>query len=197
MPGADELQAERVPELLSAMRRAIDTLRDRWLGPSIGGPGATVRGQWVALSLVAVVVFACFFAVGKMTTSAAPVGGGAPATLEGSSSRAAIPAGLSGGSPIAGAVPVAIVAKPRPRPRPASAPATRPLPVEASTTSVAAAPPPATVAAGSEPARAANPTPAPAPSGAGGSAPPGHERGGAGSSSGGASSGGGSFDTSE
>lgn len=224
MSAAGELEAERLPELVSAMRDALETLRYRWLGPPIGGPDATLRGQWVAVVLSAIVVFACFFVLGRHTRSAAPSAGSAPVQLEGASSRAAIPAELSGGSPIAGAVPVAIVAKPRPQTPARTQPTVaRPLPVEApsvtATTTV-----PSTSAVAPEAAPATSPTVAAASPASGspgngspgggaseggsGSAPAGGqgtggELGSAGRGSGGAggsgakSSGGGSFDSSE
>jgi hypothetical protein len=101
---------------MSRAREAIDDLRYRWLGVHIGGPDATLRGQWAAVSLSLVLVFACFFAIGRLRAG----GGGAspaatPAALVSPAGQSAIPTGLSGGSPIAGAVPVAIAVRPRPR----------------------------------------------------------------------------------
>jgi uncharacterized membrane protein YgcG len=160
VPAASRFQADSVPGLVSTILDAIDMLRERWLSLPIGGPGATVRGRWTALLLSTLVVFACFFALGRITTSSGrQVDVSPPAALEGSAARAAIPVGLSGASPAAGAVPVAIVAKPSPTPRPAQRSVARPLPVEAPTVSTAA-PPPATVAS---PERAPNVTPTPAP----------------------------------
>jgi hypothetical protein len=101
---------------MSSMRHTIDELRYRWIGVRIGGPDATLRGQWVLLSVSLLAVFACFFAIGRLRS-----GGGtgspsaAPSALIGPSGHPAVPTGLSGGSPIAGAVPVAIAVKPRPR----------------------------------------------------------------------------------
>jgi hypothetical protein len=101
---------------MSEMRQAIDEFRYRWLNVRIGGPDATLRGQWVVLSVSLLVVFACFFAVGRLRS-----GGGstspsaAPSALVAPSGQPAVPTGLSGGSPIAGAVPVAIAVKPRSR----------------------------------------------------------------------------------
>lgn len=111
---------------MNSMRDSVDEFRYRWLSVRIGGPDATLQGHWVAFSVSLLVVFACFFAVGRLG-----VGGGAsstsatPSALVGSSGRPGIPAGLSGGSPIAGAVPVSIAVKPRP---PAVRPAARPVP---------------------------------------------------------------------
>lgn len=223
MPAADELQAERVSELVSAVRQTIDAFRYRRIGPTIGGPEATLRGQWVALSLSLLVVFACFFAIGRLTRSGAP-SVGASAALEGSSPRAAIPDELSGESPAGGSVPVAVVAKPRARAQPARANAARPLSIEATGASAAAATTPriaatpqTATAVGSEPATPARPTTPTAPgsgsSGTGSSpgpgtggdsgspagksgSPGGSSRGAGSSGSGATSSGGGSFDTS-
>jgi uncharacterized membrane protein YgcG len=201
---------------VSAVRQTIDAFRDRQIGPTIGGPGATLRGQWVAVALSLLAVFACFFALGRLTKSGAPSVGGASATPEGSS-RAAIPDELSGSSPVAGSVPVAVVVKPRSR-EPTRARAARPLPIEATGASDAAATPPRAAATpqrvpavGSEPASTTTPTTpsapssgssgigsSPAPGTGGGSGSPGGSSGGAGSSgSSAASSGSGSFDTSE
>ncbi|MHB8234407.1 MAG: hypothetical protein ACYDHT_07110 [Solirubrobacteraceae bacterium] len=98
---------------MNGVRDALFNLRYRWFGVRIGGPGASMRGQWLALAVAVVVVFGCFYAVGRFlhTGGGSP---GAPSALAGAG-PSAIPAGLSGGSPVAGAVPVAIAVKPRPR----------------------------------------------------------------------------------
>jgi len=112
---------------MSSVRQAFDDLRYRWLDLRIGGPDATLRGHWVVLSLSLVLVFACFFAIGRYRSGG---GGGSPgagpSTLASPSGQAAIPTGLSGGPPIAGAVPVAIAVKPRPRPEVQPAPSSEP-----------------------------------------------------------------------
>jgi hypothetical protein len=98
------------------MRQTIDEFRYRWIGVRIGGPDATLRGHWALLSVSLLVVFACFFAMGRLRTgSGAGSPAAAPSAAVGPSGQPAIPTGLSGGSPIAGAVPVAITVKPRPR----------------------------------------------------------------------------------
>jgi hypothetical protein len=85
----------------------------------IGGPGASLRGQWPVLVVSMAAVFACFYAIGRVVdtdSSSTPVA--APSTLQAASVDAAIPHALSGGSPTAGAVPGAIApAPPSPRPR--------------------------------------------------------------------------------
>jgi hypothetical protein len=103
-------------------------MRDRWPGERVaGGPGAAMRGQWAILSLSMLVVFGGSFAVGRLmhththTAAAAAAAAAAPAAPAAPSTQGApgpnvIPVGLSGGSPIAGAVPAAIVVRPRPRP---------------------------------------------------------------------------------
>jgi hypothetical protein len=117
VPATDELQADRLSDVMNEVRQAIDEFRYRWLNVRIGGPDATLRGQWAVLSLSLLVVFACFFAIGRLRGGASGSSlGAAPAASAGPSGRAAIPTGLSGGSPIAGAVPEAIAVKPRLRP---------------------------------------------------------------------------------
>lgn len=187
---------------MSEMRQAIDEFRYRWLNVRIGGPDATLRGQWIVLSVSLLVVFACFFAVGRLRA-----GGGstspsaAPSALVGPSGQPAVPTGLSGGSPIAGAVPVAIAVRPRFRPavRPASSADLRAATPAQSFTAQAAhseTPPSESRSSGAPPEPAPEPSPAKAPAPA--------QSGGASGSSGqspakGASpsSGGFSFDTSE
>ena len=100
---------------MNSMRDTVDEFRYRWLSVRIGGPDATLQGHWVVLSVSLLVVFACFFAVGRLG-----IGGGgrgstsaAPSALVGPSGQAGDSRGLSGGSPIAGAVPVSIAVKPR------------------------------------------------------------------------------------
>jgi hypothetical protein len=94
---------------MSTMRNTFNVVRYDWLGVRIGGPGASMRGLWPVLILALLVVFGCFFAIGRLFA-----GGGSP--LEGSSAapvqRAAIPRGLAGGSPIAGEVPSSIAEPP-------------------------------------------------------------------------------------
>jgi hypothetical protein len=103
---------------MNGVREAFYNLRYRWPGERVGGPGAAMSGQWVILSLLMLVVFGGFFAVGRLmhthTSSAAAVAA-APSTQAGPG-PSAIPVELSGGSPIAGAVPAAIAVRPRPRP---------------------------------------------------------------------------------
>ncbi len=97
---------------MSMVRSTFNVVRYDWLGVRIGGPGASMRGLWPVLMLALLVVFGCFFAIGRLF-----VGGGSP--LEGSSAapvaRATIPSGLHGGSPIAGQVPSSIAEQPRRR----------------------------------------------------------------------------------
>ncbi|HLB21169.1 MAG TPA: hypothetical protein VK605_03625 [Solirubrobacteraceae bacterium] len=103
---------------MNGVREAFYNMRYRWPGERVGGPGAAMRGQWVILSLSMLVVFAGSFAVGRVInthTSSAVTGAAAPFTQAGPGPNA-IPVGLSGDSPIAGAVPAAVAVRPRPRP---------------------------------------------------------------------------------
>jgi hypothetical protein len=208
VPAADELEAERVPELVNTLRDSIAEFRYRWLGPPIGGPEPTLRGQWLALALAMLVVFACFYAIGHSTRSGALTVGPAPTTLEGAAQHAAVPVGLNGSSPIAGAVPVAIVAKPRPR---AARRATPALPTVVSSVVAANATPRTPVDESTpveSPSRTSAPlsaqrTPSQSPSpssgsqSTGGTHGPTGSRGGQGSPPAGESPAGGSFDSSE
>ncbi|HTZ88425.1 MAG TPA: hypothetical protein VMB05_17300 [Solirubrobacteraceae bacterium] len=97
---------------MSAMRNTLNAVRYDWLGVRIGGPGASMQGLWPVLIVAMLVVFGCFFAVGRLTTS--------ERTPRGSSAlvkRAPIPGGLHGASPVAGQVPSA-VAPPVPQRKP-------------------------------------------------------------------------------
>lgn len=99
---------------MNGVREALFNVRYRVFGVRIGGPGASMRGQWLALVVAMLVVFGCFYAAGRFLHSGGGSGPGAPSALAGAG-PSAIPAGLSGGSPVAGAVPVAIAVKPRPQ----------------------------------------------------------------------------------
>jgi hypothetical protein len=116
---------------MNTVRRAVVNVRYEWLGVRIGGPGASVKGQWPALLAAALVVFACFFAIGRLSLPSAPRGETSSA-LRAFSKDAAIPGGLHGESPIAGTVPDAIAAQPS---RSAVAPNAS-TPVGSSTTAV-------------------------------------------------------------
>jgi hypothetical protein len=107
--------------VMNGLREALFNLRYRRLGVRVGGPGASMRGQWLALAVAMLVVFACFYAVGRFLHAGGGSGPGAPSALAGAG-PSAIPAGLSGGSPVAGAVPVAIAVKPHPHPAVQAAP---------------------------------------------------------------------------
>jgi hypothetical protein len=99
---------------MNGVREALFNLRYRVFGVRVGGPHASMRGQWLALAVAILVVFGCFYAVGRFLHSGGGSGPGAPSSLAGAG-PSAIPASLSGGSPVAGAVPVAIAVKPRPQ----------------------------------------------------------------------------------
>ncbi len=142
---------------MNGLREALYDLRYRWLGVRIGGADATMRGQWLVLSVSLVIVFACFFAVGRFFHTGAGSSAGAPSAQVAAGGHA-IPSGLSGGSPAAGAVPVSIAVQPRVQPasQPASSEAQVPvtttprvLGVEGSAEAPVSQTPPATV---SEPA---------------------------------------------
>jgi hypothetical protein len=100
---------------MNGMREALYDLRYRWLGVRIGGADATVRGQWLVLSVSLLLVFGCFFTIGRFFHRGAAGSAAAPAAQVGAGGRP-IPSALSGGSPIAGAVPVSIAVKPRAQP---------------------------------------------------------------------------------
>lgn len=120
MLAADELEPQPVPEPVNAVRRAVVNVRHvrrvrrvryDWLGVRIGGPGASMKGQWPTVLLAAVVVFACFFVIGRLG-SASTTHGEQSSAVRAFSRRAAIPGGLRGDSPIAGSVPSAIAPRP-------------------------------------------------------------------------------------
>ncbi len=170
---------------MNTMRDAINVVRYDWFGLRIGGRGASMRGLWPVLIVASVLIFGCFFVVGRMTA------GGAPAAETSSSQRvahAAIPGGLHGGSPVAGGVPSAIVTPPvRRAPTQALAAETSASEPPAATTSSANAP--------SVPQPKSSPVPTPVPAQA--SPPPTKSSGSASKpSSSGGSGGGGSFDSS-
>jgi len=176
---------------MSTVRNTFNVVRYDWLGVRIGGPGASMRGLWPVLIVALLVVFGCFFAIGRLFA-----GGGSP--LEGSSAapvaHAAIPSGLQGGSPIAGKVPSSIV---EPPPQRRAKPARGAEVLRATAPSQAFAGETASTETSSptrlESAPAQAPEPSRASTGAGSSGKPSAAR-----ASGGAASGsGGSFDSSE
>lgn len=203
MSAPDEPEPEHLPQPMSTPRNSLDVVRYDWLGVRIGGPGASMRGLWPVLIVATLVVFGCFFAVGRLSA-----GGGSP--KQGSSAapvaRAAVPGELRGGTPIPARVPSAIAEPPRRSPAPARSAeavrATAPFAAGGGTTTT-------TTSAGSQteapPAQEAVPTQASTrssgsgtPSGGNSSSSSGSSRGGtAGAGSSGRAAGGGSFDSSE
>jgi hypothetical protein len=185
---------------MNAVRNALDTVRYNWLGASIGGPDAGMRGQWLTLVVSAVFVFGCFYALGRVRSGGSSQGGGS-AALPVFSERASIPGALHGGSPAAGAVPSAI-ATPPPPPQPVfrrsnaesvrAAEAAQLFAAEASRTSAPSATVPVETASAPRPV----PTEAKTPTRSGGGSKAAKHPSGGGSSGGGAGSGG-SFDSSE
>lgn len=175
-------QARRVRRV-----RRVRPVRYEWLGVRIGGPDASMKGQWWVLFLAAAVVFACFFAIGRLGAGGT-LHGEPSSALRAPSGRAAIPGGLRGDSPIAGSVPSAIAPKPaRSTPAPAASASseasttTQPLAEDASRASAPSSPAVAPVVVQPVPVKAV--APVTANSQHGGSA--------------GRRSSGGSFDTSE
>ena len=126
---------------MSALRQAIDSVRYERLGGRlsgrigrlserfdvrIGGPDATIEGHWAALIVSMIVVFACFFAIGRAMHAGGSASGEAPSTRQAASDRPAIPAALEGAPPTEGAIPSAIATAAarhlRERPKPRSIP---------------------------------------------------------------------------
>jgi hypothetical protein len=176
---------------VSPVRNTLNAVRYDWRGLRIGGGEASMSGLWPALIVLLLVVFACFFTIGRLfvgdrsqseASSAAPV------------VAAAIPSTLQGSSPIAGPVPSSVT---RPPPRPKPVPVRHAQAPRVASPSTLGAESSSGTSLESAPAVEAAPTEASAPpssSGGSGSSGGGSARGGA---SGGSGSGGGSFDTSE
>lgn len=177
---------------MSTVRNTLNAVRYDWLGVRIGGSGASMEGLWPVLVVAVLIVFGCFFAIGRAFAGGAPPAEGSSAAPV---ARVAIPDGLKGGSPIAGQVPSAITAPPpRPKPRQASGAAVLRATSPSGLTGEATGSSPVESAAAPEPEHTE-----PAPSVASAPAP---ARGGGGSRSGGSGGGGGSsggrsFDSSE
>jgi hypothetical protein len=155
-------------------------------GGRIGGPGATMAGHWPALIVSVIVVFACFFALGRAGRGGEAVHAEVPSTLLAATSvRAEIPVGLAGGPLLEGAIPLAARVRPKVAPR-------RTAPAPSSGTNLNASVPAQSLAAEAP----QEPTPAPAPTvpSSATSPPPATSPT---RSSSHPSSGGGSFDTSE
>jgi hypothetical protein len=96
---------------VNTVRRAVETARYDWFSVRVGGPGASMRGQWPTVLIAAVLVFGCFFAIGRVGRASAPHGE-ASSALRAFSRQAAIPGALNGKSPIAGSVPSEIAGRP-------------------------------------------------------------------------------------
>jgi hypothetical protein len=186
---------------MSTPRDSLDVVRYDWLGVRIGGPGASMRGSWPVLIVAVLVVFGCFFAVGRLSA-----GGGSP--KQGSSAapvaRAAVPGKLRGGTPIPAAVPSAIAQPPRrtasPTKRTEAVRATAPFAVAGgtTTTTTSAGPPPeAAVAPKAVPTQASPQSSGGGTRSSGSSSGGGSAGAGAGAGRGGGAAGGGSFDSSE
>lgn len=98
-------------------------IEDRF-GVRIGGPDATIEGHWPALIVSVIVVFACFFAIGRAMHTGGSAPSEAPSTRQAAAGRAAIPAALEGAPPTAGTIPIAIATAAarhlRARPKPPS-----------------------------------------------------------------------------
>jgi hypothetical protein len=106
---------------MSSVRYRLAGSRLDRLAVRIGGPGASLRGQWPVLLVSLAAVFACFYALGRIVNTGGPARVAAPGALQAASVDAAIPHALSGGSPTAGAVPGAIAPAPAPSRSPAGA----------------------------------------------------------------------------
>ncbi len=185
---------------MSAVRNTLNFVRYDWLGVRIGGPGASIRGVWPALIVAILLVFGCFFAIGRLLADQrTPAEGSSAASVE----RAAIPGELHGGSPVAGKAPISIAPPPpRRKPVPAGGTAVSSTTALSQTPSGEASSPASGVQVESSPASEPVPTEASAPPAAsGGSDSSGAGSGGASRSNGGsgghAPPSGGSFDSSE
>jgi hypothetical protein len=98
---------------VNTVRRAVVNARYGLLDVRIGGPGASMKGQWPMLLACAALVFGCFFVIGRLG-SAGPPPSETSSALRAFSGSAAIPGALRGDSPIAGSVPSAIGTRPTP-----------------------------------------------------------------------------------
>jgi hypothetical protein len=110
---------------MSSLRYRLAGSRLDRLAVQIGGPGASLRGQWPVLLVSLAAVFACFYALGSIVDRGSSARVVAPGALPAASVDAAIPHALSGGSPTAGAVPGAIAPAPAPSPARAGKPGQR------------------------------------------------------------------------
>jgi hypothetical protein len=189
---------------MSALRQAIDHMRYERFRVRIGGPDATIEGYWVALIVSMIVVFACFFAIGRTIHTGGSSAGQAHSTRQAASGMAMIPTALAGSPPTEGAMPTAIATaaarRLRAQPKPRAISTGGALSASAPARSFTAESPRGTTTTESEssastPAPASAPTPSPSTVESGSPSPaPAKSRA---PSPAGSSSGGGSFDSSE
>jgi hypothetical protein len=108
---------------MNAMRNLRDSVRYerlglQRLGARIGGPGATIEGHWRTVIVSMILVFACFFAIGRASRVRDASHAAIPSTLQAASVRAGIPVGLAGGPLLGGAIPIARRTSPKVTRRP-------------------------------------------------------------------------------
>jgi hypothetical protein len=199
MSAPDQLRAGRLPDVMNSMRETMSNVREEARLFGLSPASLRVERHWLALAAAMLLVFACFFAIGRARHSAGGPGGEPPATLQAASVKVAIPTALGSAPPIqANAALEAIAAASRRASAAPSAPsisirrALQPAPsslqaAAAGTPSSSSSEEPSSSSGSSEPVHS-EPAPAeeaPAPS------PPARGAGG-----GSGSSGGGSFDSS-
>jgi hypothetical protein len=185
---------------MSALRQAIDNMRYERFGVRIGGPDATIEGYWVALIVAMIVVFACFFAIGRTIHTGGSSAGEAHSTRQPASGTAVIPTALAGSPPTDGAMPTAIATaaarRLRAQPKPRAISTASALSASAPARSFTAESPRSTTTTESE-SSASTPAPAPAPAPSSSPVESGSSSPAPAKSKAPSSSGGGSFDSSE
>jgi hypothetical protein len=97
---ADELGAGCLSDVMNSVRQAMSNVREEARVIGLGSARLRVERHWLALAAAMLVVFACFFAIGRARHSSSTPGGEPPSTLQAASVKVAIPIALGSAPPI-------------------------------------------------------------------------------------------------
>jgi hypothetical protein len=93
---------------MNNVRHVMNNVRYERRGTQIRGASARARGHWPELAASVVLVFVCFFVIGRTIHSGGASQAETPATLQAASVTASVPEALSDASPAGGPIPIAL-----------------------------------------------------------------------------------------